>query len=204
MILPNALLGLVEATLNKHMGNAREAQALLQKINGEHIAIQLTGIGITVHVFVQNAAVRLHNSSDLPPHATLSGSPIDLLTALRTRGFGEGIELEGNTHAIHTLQKALLACDVDMEALLAEHIGDMPARFLGQQAGVVTQCVNRYRSTIDMAVKDYIQEEVQHTPTRIEITNFMDEIDRVRTHADRLLARIQHLSNTTDAPKAKE
>lgn len=195
MIVPNALLGLIESTLNTHIVNSRDAQNLLKKTQGEHIAIFIKGIGVEAHIFTQPHGLRLQNknASATEPCATLSGSPVDLIASLKTHGFADGIELTGNVQAIHSLQKILMACDLDMEALIAEHTGDMPARFLGQQAGMISRWFNRHRTTVDMAVKDYLQEEAQHTPTRIEIKNFMDDIDDVRTHADRLKAKLNAL-----------
>lgn len=204
MIVPNALLGLIESTLNHHIADSRDAQNLLQKIDGEHIAIHITGVGLNVHIFAHSNGLRLHNThtEQTKPSATLSGSPVDLMASLTTHGFADGIRLEGNTHAIHGLQKTLLACDLDLEAMIAEHIGDMPARFLGQQAGVFTRWLSRYRTTIDMAVKDYLQEEVQHTPTRIEIENFMNDIDDIRMQVDRLEAKTNQL-NAKVTPQTK-
>lgn len=203
MIVPSALLGLIESTLNQHIAHSRDAQNILQKISGEHIAIHITGINIQLHLFTHNTNLRLHNAPDTTPSASLSGSPVDLIASLKTRGFADGLTLTGNTHAIHGLQKMLMACELDIEALISECIGEMPAHFLGQRTAQIGRWIGRYKTTVDMAVRDYLQEEVQHTPTRIEVDNFMNDIDDARMHADRLEARLNALTSKKTNTKAQ-
>jgi len=94
---------------------------------------------------------------------------------------------------------ALDELDIDWEEQLAGITGDMVAHQLGNTMRSAGNWLRQGRTTLEQDLGEYLQEELRVVPTRIEIENFIADVDQLRMDLERLEARIRRLGATGDS-----
>lgn len=193
---PRVLLGALEAATNRMLQADPDCLPRLRKLEGKVLRLNITGLGAHFYALTTDSNVVFFEDFGGEPDVILSAPPLALARMGLQRGQGglsADVQLEGDSYLAQQFQMLMASLDVDWEELLAQRIGDIAAR----QAGLIAEGFNRWlgrsQTTVDMAVRDYIQEEVQHSPTQIEASNFADDVDVLRMDVDRLAARVQRL-----------
>ena len=133
----------------------------------------------------------------------MRGSPMALL---RMNGRREGssqlfsgeVSITGDTELAHRIAKILATFEIDWEEQLSRLTGDILAHQAGdlvRQAGAWGR--DRFK-TLTLNGGEYLQEESQLLPTRIEIEEFLTGVDTLRDDTERLQARIVRLSQSLE------
>ncbi|MBA3731330.1 MAG: hypothetical protein H0W93_02955 [Gammaproteobacteria bacterium] len=140
------------------------------------------------------------------PDTVIRGSPLALTRAGASNAAsvglpGEGVEIRGDAETARIFQSVLASVEIDWEEWLAERIGDIPAHQAGNAARGLMTGVTGALDKLRMNVSEYLQEEARVVPTRIEIEQFLDEIDLLRGEVDRLEARVERLARPSPAPR---
>jgi ubiquinone biosynthesis protein UbiJ len=65
---------------------------------------------------------------------------------------------------------------------------------MGQLARGIGSWGKKQSKTLEQNLQEYLQEELRILPGRLEMTPFLDEIDRLRDDTERLSARIAKLT----------
>lgn len=195
---PRALLGALEAAANRVLTMDPDIGPRLHKLSGKVLRVNILGLGAHFYALVCDRSVIFLEDFGGSADVSLSATPF---TLARMALSGEGrvignsdIQLEGDMQTAQHFQYLLASLEIDWEELLAQRIGDVAARQVGLLAEGLSRWLKRGQTSVDMAVRDYLQEEVQHTPTRIELDNFAGDVDAVRMDVDRLEARIKRLA----------
>ena len=138
------------------------------------ILLKITDLNKNIYL---NDNLTINTAKNLEPDVTISGSMVNLL---RRRD----ITISGDPVVAQKLQQKIDS--FDWENLLAKYIGDIAthqvSRFLNSQK---TTCKNIMETLVE-----YIQEEVKLLPPQCLVTDFIDEVDKIRADVDRLEAKI--------------
>jgi ubiquinone biosynthesis accessory factor UbiJ len=177
-----------------------KARGHLAGLHGRCIAIELTGIGVTLH-FVPGHDGRLQvlGETGQDPDCRLSGSPIDLLRASdRESGsdqlFAGRVRIDGDSGIAQRFSEALGGLDIDWEEQLSRLVGDVAAHEIGRRARAAQREAARVGRASSANLADYLTEEARLLPHRFEVEAWMDEVDRLRDDVDRLAARLDLLA----------
>lgn len=105
-----------------------------------------------------------------------------------------GVTLTGDSLLLQQLQKMSAQLDVDWEALLAEHTGDVVAHQLGRAARKASVWFTGARREAERLAREFLQFESATVPSRHEVNNFCRDVADMQLRMDRLQAGIAVLT----------
>ena len=168
------------------------------EMSGKVIAIDLTGLDISVYAFPHRHGIDLQTDYDGDVHVRITGTPLALLRMASRREqaspvAGE-IEIQGDLALSQHLQGVLKQLDIDWEDLLAKGVGDVPAHHIGNLfRGLARWRADAHRS-LEMDLSEYLRIEARLVAEGREIDVFMQSVDELRSDTDRLEKRVQRLN----------
>jgi ubiquinone biosynthesis protein UbiJ len=204
MKLPAMLASNLESAFNRYLAMDPDAGARLQPLDGRTIALELRGFDLVVCLRVAAGRVSVLPEPDTEADTTLRGTPLGFARL----GLGDDstaplfsgdVSITGDVEAGQAFKAMLDELDIDWEEQLAGITGDMVAHQLGNAARSAGNWLRQGRTTLEQDLGEYLQEELRVVPTRIEIENFMADVDRLHMDLERLEARIRRLGTTGDS-----
>ena len=188
----------LESAINSLLQSDPVTCQALKRLTGRIIQIEATDIHQSIFIIPFDAGVQLQAHIEGAADVTLSGSSNRLLQLVSSDNkaehfFGNGISVSGETSLANQFQQLLAEADIDWEALLADHIGDLPAHQLSKLTKSQLSFVKRISNSFSQNIHEYIQEEAQLLPTRPEAEGFMADVDHLKERVERLAARISAL-----------
>jgi ubiquinone biosynthesis protein UbiJ len=204
MKLPAMLASNLESAFNRYLAMDPDAGIRLQPLDGRTIALELRGFDLVVCLRVAAGRVSVLPEPDTEADTTLRGTPLGFARL----GLGDDstaplfsgdVSITGDVEAGQAFKAMLDELDIDWEEQLAGITGDMVAHQLGNAARSAGNWLRQGRTTLEQDLGEYLQEELRVVPTRIEIENFMADVDRLHMDLERLEARIRRLGTTGDS-----
>jgi ubiquinone biosynthesis accessory factor UbiJ len=204
MNLHSTALSWLENTVNRYVALDPEFPRRLDALQGKTVRLEISGLDLDVYLKIEQRRILLLNSTDAGCDLVIRGTPLGLLALLRAEDPLEQVhsgtvELKGDMQLARDLKNIFALLDIDWEELLARGLGDWPARQIGILARRFGQWRERSHESVQRSVGEYLQEESRLLPARIEIENFITEVDAMREALDRLEARM----NYQQAPSAE-
>jgi ubiquinone biosynthesis protein UbiJ len=189
----------LESAVNRYLGLDPMAGTRLADLEGRVIALELRGLDLVLVFRVQRQGIAFIDDPDLTPDTTLHGTPLGIARLGLGRGnatgtlFSGDVKISGDVETGQAFKAVLDAIDIDWEEQLARLTGDMFAHRLGNVARHAGRWLGHTRLTLEQDLSEYLQEELRVVPTRIEIENQIEAIDRLGMDTDRLEARLRRL-----------
>ncbi|WP_456378506.1 ubiquinone biosynthesis accessory factor UbiJ [Thiolapillus sp.] len=171
----------------------------LARHHGKIIGIHLRGPEITLYFIPdQQGSLQLLGHLEGKPDALLSGSPLDLLrSGDKEQGsqqlFAGRVSISGDTALAHDFGATLAALDIDWEEQLSKFTGDILAHQIGDAVRKAGHWIGDTGSRLEADLGEYLTEEARLLPHPLEVDDFIDQVDELREHTDRLEARIRLL-----------
>lgn len=198
------LLGALTATLEKLVNGALRydpgTQAALAKLAGKVLAVESTFPPLTFYLLPQPATADVHLAvhayCDLPPDTRLKGSlPAILALTLGPRHSlaNSGVQVSGNPALLADLQAILANLDIDWEEPITDFLGTSIGHPFAELVRTQWQWTRNNVQKAQVALGDYLTEELRATPSKIELELFCAQVDQARAHSERLAARVQRL-----------
>lgn len=189
------LTGLLEQAVNAAIALDPEFPPRLSALAGKCLEVHVLGLEYRVFVTVEGQRLKLSKTPPAKVDVTLRGAPLALLKLMIVDNpavlFQHGeVTMQGDVDLGRKFRAVLGELDIDWEELLARHIGDIAAHKLGNLARDLLGWRRHTHASFTASLGEFLQEEVRHTPARIEVENFMGDVDELREAADRLEARI--------------
>ncbi len=195
----------LQHVLDAQVEGSPRARELLASLEGRRMRVLVRHTPWEVTALAQEGRLQLLRGDTSAADVTLSGTPLSMLTLLRTddpaavirRG---DVTLAGDAEAGARFQELAVLLRPDIEAGLARVIGDVPAFGIGSlvrkaldfgRASVNTQAAN---------VGEYLAHEKRLLVPQAEARQFIEGVDVLREHVDRLEARIAALESRGNAP----
>ena len=196
--LPVPLLAAVETAFNRYLALDPENAANLCRLQGKVIEIELRGVWRRLFLLPQTDSVMVLGDYEGDADATISGSPLALMAmhhpGNRSRSLFSGeVEIRGDAGIGQALQRILDDMDIDWEEMLSRYTGDVVAHQLGNLVRGANGWLRRGAGVLEQDVGEYLQEEARSLPPRLEVRDFMDDVDAARSDVDRLEARVKRL-----------
>ncbi len=197
-----APLSIVEQLLNGHVQESTAALDLLSSMRGKSLAIDIEGPGITIVLLADEDRLRLEPLRDTPATATVRGTPLAILASLRgdaLSGYQDsGIAVSGDAETAEAFSTLLRLARPDLEEQLSLVLGDVVAHQVGNAVHNVHSWGKQALAACGLNTTEYLQEESQQLPTRVEVEGFFAEIERLRDDAERVAARINRYIAAAD------
>jgi ubiquinone biosynthesis accessory factor UbiJ len=192
-------LNLIEAELNRCVGESTAARELLACLQGTSFAVHVEGVGLTAVLHAEGERVRL-DSDATAATATLRATPFDLLRLLRADGIS-GVkrtraDVSGDLEVAERYARMLKLARPDLEGEVAKWLGDVPAHALGQAVRGVSAWLTRAGAALRMNAAEYLQEESRALPAPLEAQAFYADVERLRDDVERVAARLARLERS--------
>jgi ubiquinone biosynthesis protein UbiJ len=196
----NALFGRLAALLNRNVEQSPRATALAGQLEGRTLALTLEGTPLTLRFRVQDGRFDIDAEGDAQAaDASLAGSPLALLSmagpGAQERLRGSGIRIAGDAEVAQRFRDLLQQAQPDFEEELSRVVGDVAAHQVASFARGLLDWGRKAADSLGVNVAEYLQEEGRDVPTRTELDEFLESVDRLREAADRLEARIARLES---------
>ncbi|MBK8287445.1 MAG: SCP2 sterol-binding domain-containing protein [Cellvibrionales bacterium] len=191
-----SLLMALESAINNSLAYDPATQQSLHQLDGKVLHIACTVPSQSVYVLFVGNHVELWSLFESSPDTTLSGTPSAFLALWRARSkttalTDSGITLTGDSAVLQQLQQISATLDIDWEALIAEHTGDVIAHQLGRFARGANAWLHTARREAERLMSEFLQFESNTVPSRHEVQGFCRDVDDVQLRVDRLQASIE-------------
>jgi len=201
-----ALSQIIEAGLNGLLGRDPHLLNSLNKVAaGKSLTLISTRDGVSawqLTLIITPEKLHVHSNSADDADACISGSPRALSALLFSNDpaaalYHPEIVLSGDIHLIQTIHKTLTASDTRWDDVLAPMLkpllGDSGVSVLTNAVNTTAKVVRNAGQSLQMNVRDYLQEESGLLPARAETEDSNTHLDSLRLRIDRLHARIDLL-----------
>jgi len=187
----------LQETLNRNVAGSRRAQAICRQLDGRVMALVAQETPVRLYFKAADGRLVLDSRHEGEAHASIEGTPLSLLALAgpdaEKRLRAGGIRIEGDAETAQKFRELLTLVRPDFEEELARVLGDVAAHRI---ASLARGLLGWGRSTADSVatnVVEFLQEEGRDLPTRVEVDEFLEAVDRLRDDAERLEARIARL-----------
>lgn len=191
-----AWLASAEAVLNRNIAASGKAQALVRRLEGTSLQVDVDGI-TRVRAACLGGRAALLAGDDSPADAMISGSVPALLQMLKagapTAQTRSSVQIRGDAEIANLYRDLFAAARPDLEEELSRWVGDLPARHLSQLARSVRTWARRTRRAAGENIAEYLQEEGRDLVTKTELEEFLRGVDGVRDSVDRIEARLTRI-----------
>jgi ubiquinone biosynthesis protein UbiJ len=113
------------------------------------------------------------------------------------------VRIEGDAEVAQRFRDLLTEAQPDFEEELARNIGDVAARRVANAARDLLGWGRKAAGSFTGSVVEYLQEEGRDLPTRVEVDEYLEGVDRLRDDAERLEARLARLESRRVAAQHK-
>ena len=204
MKLPAGVIAGLDAAVNRYLSLDPEARARMTQLDVSCIALEFRGFDLTLYALPGPQGVKITDLCDGTPDTTISGTPLGLtrlgIGRQREQALFSGVvEITGNAESGQAFQAILEDMDIDWEEQLSHLTGDMIAHHVGNVARSAGAYLRQGRVIARQNTTEYLQEELQVLPARIEIENFCSDVTQLAMDTDRLAARLERLRKQTAA-----
>ena len=191
------LLERLESILNRNVAESRRAQALARQLDGRVMSLTVEGTPLAFFFRAEGGRLSIASRHDGPSDASLSGTPIALLALAGPKAEGAlrkgGVRIEGDAEIAQKFRDLLEQAQPDFEEELARVLGDVAARRVANAARGLFDWGRKAAGSLTGSVVEYLQEEGRDLPTRVEVDEFLDGVDRLRDDTDRFEAKLSRL-----------
>jgi len=165
------LFSLLELASNKALEHDASTLARLEKLQGKVMTLHIKDFDQSITVSPQSEGLEFNS---LPPEQ----ADVTLSTTLAAM--------------------IKIGRDIDWEALLAERIGEAPAKAATKVAGHAQEFIKESRGQLHSFVSDLITKDMKIVANAGEVEEFLDDVDNLRADVDQLSARLSTLLKKID------
>jgi len=194
-----SLLGAaLETAVNGVLALDPETRERLAELRGRVIAFEIVGLGATLYLIPGVDRLNVYTHHEGMPDTTLRGSPLGLLSMGLAENAGDSffagdVSLDGDVELGSRFREILDGLDIDWEEHLSRLTGDVVAHKAGELLRGALAWGGKAIDTLSRDGAEYLQEERRDLPSRGEVEDFLDDVDTLRSDADRLAARVERL-----------
>ena len=189
----------IQAMVDRNVAGSPRARALLEEVEGRSLRIVARYTPWRLTLSATAGRLLLSRTAEPAVDATLSGTPFALLSMTREdpqavirRG---DVQIEGDGQVAGVFQELALLLRPDLEAELAQVIGDVPAFGVGSLLRRALDYGAGVARTGARNVGEYMAHERRELVPRAEARQFLEEVDALRESVDRVAARVARLES---------
>ncbi len=193
--IPQSISYILELAANRLIALDPQSQIQLAELQGKVIHIKLTGVELSAYLFIHADNIEVMSSFDGEVDTVISGTPAAMLSLKRTNKalFTGDVEITGEVDTGKKFKQYLNRVELDWEELLSHLVGDSAAYQVGTIFRKFRGFVKSNNQTMHDNLSEYLVEESKSVAPDCLVTNFINEVDKLRSTTDRLDKRISIL-----------
>lgn len=191
------LLTPIEMAVNAALRQDPDTCDRLKAFEQRTIVVHITDLHQFVHISFHQQAIQLSHNDDEGTDLLIAGSSFSLLKLGENPDnlFSSEIRIHGDVQFAKQLQDLLDGFDFDWEQQLARITGDVVAQPLAYGLRQGFGWLRDSSQSLQQSLSEYLREEAQLLPDKIQIDDYMQAVDKLRADCDRLEARIKRLES---------
>ena len=193
-----AALASVEKMLNAALRYDPATRIGLAQLEGKILAVQITAPALNVFIMPMDDELRLMGNWDGDVDTRISGSLLALAQLSQTEIHNlknSGVTVMGDLSLLAELQRLMKNLDIDWEEILSQFTGDI----IGHQTAQVIRAkfgwMKDRAKSAQRLTSEFLTEELQTLPSKLELADFYQQVDDVRLAVDRVAARVEAIIN---------
>lgn len=192
------MIDLLELASNRALQHDPQTQARLLKLQGKTMTLNITTIGQSISVTPHPEGLEFSQQTPERVDVTLSAT-LGAMVKITKDGMDNAeldpgeLEIAGDPIIGQRFAQLISELNIDWEGLLAEHIGDSPAKMVTLAAQQATLFAKDTHSKFKEFVSTLIKDDMQVVADKAAVDEFLDDVDSLRADTDRLQARLQRL-----------
>ena len=195
------LIELFELASNHALEHDPKTMQRLQQLHGKSMGLHIKTINQSITVSPFAEGIELSREILSKVDVTLKVTPSAMLKISRDGLEGADLqpgelEISGGPIIGQRFARIITELSINWEDLLAEQIGDSPARVVSMAAEQTRDFAQHSRAQIHNRFIHFIKNELTVTAEQEEVNNFLDDVDTLRADTERLAARIKRLQTT--------
>lgn len=192
-------LSALEAAIGAALKLDPGTQQKLLQLDGRVFSIECTEPALHIYIAINKNSLELRHQWEGRPTTTISGPATEFAKVVAADDKGaalvnSGLSLIGDSQALLELQEILADIDLDWESALSEVIGDVPAHLIGKTARHVSAWGKQARETFLRHLEEFIHEEARLSPSKLEMDDFISDVQKLALDSERFTARLQKLT----------
>jgi ubiquinone biosynthesis protein UbiJ len=184
----------VQAALDVSLKGSSAARGDLKKLHGKVIRLELIGLPLVLHFLPEDGRLTVAADYHGNPDITVRAPAASLMASALKRdseAVPRGMQVSGDAETAQVFSRLLKNADLDWEELLAQRVGDVAARHVGNAVRGLMGWSRDASSRLGKDVADYLHYESRDLPPRHEVQGFLSDVDRLRDDAERFTARLR-------------
>ena len=197
-LLSAALAG-AERALNQTIALTPTSHQELEALSGTLLGIDITSLDLTLFIdMISGTEIALLAHCERRPDAFVRGTVEDFAALVASDDpaatlINSGIELEGSSSKLITLQQMVSKMDVDWEAPLVDALGDVMGHQLAQALRAMLRWSESARASLKRQLSEYLLEEGKLTPPKAELEHFYDSVQSLSLRVERAQSQVAKL-----------
>ena len=194
-LLSAALAG-AERALNQTIALTPTSHQELEALSGTLLGIDITSLDLTLFIdIISGTEIALLAHCERRPDAFVRGTVEDFAALVASDDpaatlINSGIELEGSSTKLITLQQIVSKMDVDWEAPLVDALGDVMGHQLAQALRAMFRWSESARASLKRQLSEYLLEEGKLTPPKAELEHFYDSVQSLSLRVERAQSQV--------------
>ena len=194
------LLDLFELASNRTLEHDPQTLARLAKLQGKTMTLTIKSIGQSLSVTPHPEGLEFSQQSPAKVDVTLSAT-LGAMVKISRDGMNNAelepgeLEIAGDPVVGQRFAQVIAELNIDWEALLAEHIGDSPAKAVTYAAGQAKAFADESKVKFKEFLNTLIKEDMALVADKSEVEGYLDQVDMIRADVDRLNARLERLKS---------
>ncbi|AKH70511.1 hypothetical protein IMCC21906_02868 [Spongiibacter sp. IMCC21906] len=198
----SSLENLVNRALNLDPATANKLSAL----EGNRFALSLKEPNLDLVLGIAGQRVQILHGEAEDATSRLSGRWQEFAAIATAEDPGAAlingdVTLTGDTGALLEFRKILAELDLDWERPLADAFGDVAGHQMARGIRSGRSWLASSSHKLNRQLEEFVREESQLIPHPVETQQYFDDIDAVRSHSERLEAKIRRLQQRANALK---
>jgi ubiquinone biosynthesis protein UbiJ len=193
-----AAFAALERAINTALAMDGATRKRLQALDGNCFLLECTEPAVKVYVLVADDGIRLPIVFDARPNTHLIGPMSEFISLATARDkpsalVNSGVRLLGDSTPLIRLADVLADIELDWEGELAKLVGDVPAHMFGEASRQLLRFGRRTHDTFLRHLEEYLHEEARLLPTKLEVEDFIGDVQKLAQDVERIEARIKRL-----------
>jgi len=192
------LFSLLELAGNKALEHDQASLVRLEKLQGKTMTLHIKNLDQSITVTPRAEGLELSGDAPDTVDVTLS-TTLAAMVKISRDGLenaelesGE-LEMSGDPIVGQRFAQVMADLNIDWEGMLAEQIGEAPARAASMVATQAKEFAQESRGKLHDFINNLVKDDFQIVADEADVTAFLDKVDNLRADVDRLSAKLEKL-----------
>jgi ubiquinone biosynthesis protein UbiJ len=191
------LLRIITKIINQVLATNPDALAILHDEFADTVVfVEITDLALNGYVVVHQHGITLQHTTIKQVDITIAGRFMALagMSPLAKKSpknaWPKAIKFEGDVAKIEKLKAWLDDLSIDWFEVLSPYIGDFLAQGLVDTLSFGAGCLEKGMDNFTQATKNWVNDEASVMVAKVEVDEFLEQVDLLREQVDRLSVRI--------------